>query len=72
MNIVKLLNGRKTIIGDVLFMVTTGYVLLTGQTIEGLEMPESFGDWVTGSLVTLAAVFSAWGLGNKAIKKVKP
>jgi hypothetical protein len=63
------LNGKKSVIALILWMVTAAFCKLTGQEVGEFEAPESWTDYATMTLESLAALLGVVGLAHKAWKK---
>jgi len=63
------LNGKKSIIALILWMVTAAFCMLTGQEVAGFVPPETWGEYVSTALEGLALIFGTVGLLHKFIKK---
>jgi len=66
----KWLNGKKTTISAILWLITAAFVLATGQHITGFTAPETWGEYASIVFAMLAGTMSGGGLLHKAKKWV--
>lgn len=66
----KFLDGKKTVIGAVLWLIVAVFVLLTGQDVEGFTAPESWSDFITVGLTVFSGILQGVGVLHKYIKSL--